>query len=132
MKCAGVRRAARPAAAPVVRLRQIRNDSGTSASQATTRRAGPSGSPLRSRRRRGTRGQRGGGGGLDAVNISAPEMGARPREALSKPVPPPSSADLVRGWGRSNRLWAATLLSVFVQAYNTTLIKPADLPRTYD
>ncbi len=31
----------------------------------------------------------------------------------------------------AHRQWAATLLSVWVQAYNTNLVKKEDLPKTY-
>jgi iron(III) transport system substrate-binding protein len=40
-------------------------------------------------------------------------------------------ADLQPGSVPAHKQWAATLLSVWVQAYNTNLLKKDDLPRTY-
>jgi iron(III) transport system substrate-binding protein len=58
-------------------------------------------------------------------------MEALAREKVLQPVNSPAYQDLVTGAVPKHRMWAATLLSVWVQAYNTNLIKKADLPRTY-
>jgi iron(III) transport system substrate-binding protein len=68
---------------------------------------------------------------VDVVHFGSPEMEALAREKILQPVKSPVYADLVPGSVPKHQQWAATLLSVWVQAYNTNLIKKADLPRTY-
>ncbi|MDB5880316.1 MAG: putative transporter substrate-binding protein [Ramlibacter sp.] len=68
---------------------------------------------------------------VDVVHFGSPEMEALAREKVLQPVNSPAYRDLVAGAVPKHRMWAATLLSVWVQAYNTNLIKKADLPRTY-
>ena len=58
-------------------------------------------------------------------------MEALHREKILQPVAPPSSAELLAGALRPHREWIATYLSVWVQAYNTRLVKKEDLPRTF-
>jgi iron(III) transport system substrate-binding protein len=48
-----------------------------------------------------------------------------------QPVLSPAYKDLVPGSVPAHHQWAATLLSVWVQAYNTNVVKKADLPKTY-
>jgi len=43
----------------------------------------------------------------------------------------PHATELIPGALRSHREWVATYLSVWVQAYNTKLVKKEDLPRTF-
>jgi iron(III) transport system substrate-binding protein len=68
---------------------------------------------------------------VDAVHFGSPEMEALSREKILAPVSSRAFADLQPGSVPAHREWAATLLSVWVQAYNTNLIKKADLPKTY-
>jgi len=68
---------------------------------------------------------------VDAIHTSALEMEALHREQILRPVAPPHSADLLPGALRPHREWIATYLSVWVQAYNTALVKKAELPRTF-
>ena len=68
---------------------------------------------------------------VDVVHFGSPEMEALSREKVLQPVASPTYRDLVAGSVPPHREWAATLLSVWVQAYNTNLIKKADLPKTY-
>ena len=68
---------------------------------------------------------------VDVVHFGSPEMEALSREKVLQPVNSPVYRDLVAGAVPKHHEWAATLLSVWVQAYNTTLIKKADLPKTY-
>ncbi len=68
---------------------------------------------------------------VDAVHFGAPEMEALSREKILAPVASPVHKDLQAGSVPAHRQWAATILSVWVQAYNTTLVKKDDLPRTY-
>jgi iron(III) transport system substrate-binding protein len=68
---------------------------------------------------------------VDVVHFGSPEMEALAREKVLQPVNSPAYHDLVEGAVPKHHQWAATLLSVWVQAYNTNLIKKADLPKTY-
>src|SRR5207245_3498015 len=53
------------------------------------------------------------------------------REKILQPVSSPSSAELIAGALRPHGEWVATYLSVWVQAYNTRLLKKEDLPGTF-
>ncbi len=68
---------------------------------------------------------------VDAIHMSAPEMEALHREKLLQPVSSPYYSNLVAGAVPAHREWATTLLSVWVQAYNTRSVKKEDLPKTY-
>jgi iron(III) transport system substrate-binding protein len=68
---------------------------------------------------------------VDVIHFGSPEMEALSREKVLQPVDSPVYRDLVAGAVPKHHEWAATLLSVWVQAYNTNLIKKADLPKTY-
>ncbi len=69
---------------------------------------------------------------VDAVHSSALEMETLHREKILQPVASPHSTELIAGALRPHREWVATYLSVWVQAYNTTLIKKEDLPGTFE
>jgi iron(III) transport system substrate-binding protein len=68
---------------------------------------------------------------VDAIHTAALEMEALHREKILQPVAPPYSIELLTGAQRPHGEWTATYLSVWVQAYNTNLVKKEDLPRTY-
>ena len=68
---------------------------------------------------------------VDAVHFGSPEMEALAREKVLQPVSSPVYKDLQPGSVPAHHQWAATLLSVWVQAYNTNLVKKEDLPKTY-
>ncbi len=68
---------------------------------------------------------------VDAVHFGSPEMEALSREKLLQPVHSPTYRVLQPGSVPAHREWAATVLSVWVQAYNTSLIRKEELPRTY-
>ena len=68
---------------------------------------------------------------VDAVHFGSPEMEALARERILAPVDSPVQKDLIAGAVPAHRKWAATILSVWVQAYNTNLIKKQDLPKTW-
>src|SRR5258708_30104856 len=68
---------------------------------------------------------------VDVVHFGSPEMEALSREKILQAVASPAHKDLLPGSVPAHREWAATLLSVWVQVYNTKLIKKADLPKTY-
>lgn len=68
---------------------------------------------------------------VDAIHISAPEMEALHLEKVLQPVSSPLFKDLRPGTVPAHREWAATLLTVFVQAYNTNQVKKEDLPKSF-
>jgi iron(III) transport system substrate-binding protein len=68
---------------------------------------------------------------VDVIHFGAPEMEALAREHVLAPVDSPLHAQLQPGSVPPHRQWAATLLSVWVQAYNTNLIDKDTLPRTW-
>src|SRR5437867_9983978 len=68
---------------------------------------------------------------VDAIHSSALEMETLHREKILQPVVSPYSADLIAGALRPHREWVATYLSIWVQAYNTRLVKKKDLPKTF-
>ena len=67
----------------------------------------------------------------DAIHISSPEMEAWHRERLLRPVASYLFKNLIQGAVPAHREWVATVLSVWVQAYNTNLVRKEDLPKTY-
>ena len=69
---------------------------------------------------------------FDVVDISAPEMEALYREKTLQEVRSAHHADLFAEAMPGHRGWAPQFLSVFVQAYNTNLVKKADLPKSYE
>jgi iron(III) transport system substrate-binding protein len=75
--------------------------------------------------------QRAGRYTADVVHFGAPELEALRREKLLRPVTSPHFADLLAGAVPDHREWVSTILSVWVQVYNTNLVKKEGLPRTY-
>jgi len=68
---------------------------------------------------------------VDVIHFGSPEMEALSREQILLPVTSPVHDELQPGSVPSHREWAATLLSVWVQAYNTTRVTKDSLPKTY-
>ena len=68
---------------------------------------------------------------VDVIHFGSPEMEALSREKILQAVSSPVHKDLRPGSVPPHREWAATLLSVWVQVYNTNLIRKQDLPRSY-
>jgi len=68
---------------------------------------------------------------VDVIHFGSPEMEALSREKILLPVTSPVHQDLRPGSVPPHREWAATLLSVWVQAYNTRLVSKDGLPKTY-
>jgi iron(III) transport system substrate-binding protein len=69
---------------------------------------------------------------VDVIHFGSPEMEALSREEILLPVTSPAHDDLQPGSVPPHRQWAATLLSVWVQAYNTKLVSKDSLPKTYN
>jgi iron(III) transport system substrate-binding protein len=68
---------------------------------------------------------------VDVVHFGSPEMEALSREKILQAVNSPVQKDLLPGSVPKHREWAATILSVWVQAYNTQAVRKEDLPKTY-
>ena len=68
---------------------------------------------------------------VDVIHFGSPEMEALSREKILQAVNSPVHRDLQSGSVPAHKEWAATLLSVWVQVYNTNIIKKQDLPKRY-
>jgi iron(III) transport system substrate-binding protein len=68
---------------------------------------------------------------MDVVHMGSPELEALSREKVLRPVRSPTYRHLLPGSVPPHQQWAATLLSVWVAAYNTNLVRKEDLPKTY-
>jgi iron(III) transport system substrate-binding protein len=69
---------------------------------------------------------------VDVIHFGSPEMEALAREQILLPVTSQAHQELQPGSVPAHRQWAATLLSVWVQAYNTKLVSKESLPKTYE
>jgi iron(III) transport system substrate-binding protein len=67
----------------------------------------------------------------DVVETAGSEMEIMVRERLLQPVAPPAAAELIPQARMPHHGWIATRLSVFVGAYNANIVKPADVPKSY-
>jgi iron(III) transport system substrate-binding protein len=68
----------------------------------------------------------------DVFETNGPELEALVREKLLAPVWSPSLEALVPEAKFEHRAWAGTRLVIFAFAYNTTLVRKAELPSTYE
>ena len=68
---------------------------------------------------------------LDVLETNGPEMEAAQREKLLTPVTSPHFRDLVAQALMPHREWVATRLNLFVQCFNTNLVKREDLPQSF-
>ncbi|HEY6257217.1 MAG TPA: extracellular solute-binding protein [Xanthobacteraceae bacterium] len=75
---------------------------------------------------------RGGRFDVDAIETSAAEMESLHREKLLQEVNSPHIADLNPAALLPHREWIGDRLNLITAAYNTDLVKPADLPKSYD
>lgn len=69
---------------------------------------------------------------FDVVETNGPEMEEIQHEGLLQRVESPLFADLVPQALFPHREWVATRLNVFVQCYNTSLVKPAEVPSSFE
>jgi iron(III) transport system substrate-binding protein len=69
---------------------------------------------------------------VDVIHYGSPEMEALAREKILLPVASPVHKDLLQGSVPAHKMWAATILSVWVQAYNTGVVKKQDLPKKWE
>ena len=68
---------------------------------------------------------------VDVVETNGPELESMSREKLFQAVKSPVLADLIPAAIRPHGEWVGTRLNVFVQAYNTNLVKKEELPKTW-
>lgn len=69
---------------------------------------------------------------VDAIHSTAIELESLYREKFLQPIHSPFHKELIPGALPAHRQWAATLLAVWVQAYNSGKIKKEDLPKTFE
>src|SRR5260221_6273675 len=68
---------------------------------------------------------------VDVIQSIAPSVEGLPRERLLEAVKSPAARKRIPGAAPAHGEWAATLIYVFVQAYNTGKLRRQDLPRSY-
>jgi len=81
--------------------------------------------------RRAVTEHRGGRDDVDVAETAATEMEGLRREQLLQEISSPVFADLMPQAVVSQRPWVTSRLSIFTAAYNTGLVKPADVPKSY-
>jgi len=69
---------------------------------------------------------------VDVVETNGPELESMSREQILQAVKSPYHADLIAPAIRPHGEWVGTRLNVFVQAYNTKLVKKEELPKTWE
>jgi iron(III) transport system substrate-binding protein len=69
---------------------------------------------------------------MDVAETNGPELEALQREKVLQLVKSPYLGDLIAPAIRPHGEWVGTRLNVFVQAYNTRLVKKDELPRTWE
>jgi iron(III) transport system substrate-binding protein len=69
---------------------------------------------------------------MDVAETNGPELESMHREKLLQQVKSPYLADLIAPALRPHGEWVGTRLNVFVQAYNTQLVKKEELPKTWE
>ncbi|RXZ32372.1 extracellular solute-binding protein [Oxalobacteraceae bacterium CAVE-383] len=68
---------------------------------------------------------------VDAIHIGAPEMEGLHREKILQPVNSAVFKNLIADAVAPHREWASTMLTVWVQTYNTSKVKKSELPKSY-
>lgn len=69
---------------------------------------------------------------VDIVETNGPELESLHREKIFQAVKSPLHASLIPAALRPHGEWVGTRLNVFVQAYNTKLVKKEELPKTWE
>ncbi len=69
---------------------------------------------------------------VDVIETNGPELESMHREKILQAVRSPHHANLIPSAVMPHREWVGTRLNVFVQAYNTKLVKKEELPKTWD
>jgi len=81
--------------------------------------------------RRAVTEHRGGRDDVDVAETAATEMEGLRREQLLQEISSPVFADLMPQAVMPGRPWVTSRLSIFTAAYNTSLVKPGDVPKSY-
>lgn len=68
---------------------------------------------------------------MDLVECNAPALEVLRREGLLQAVRSPHHADLIPAAVPAHREWVGARLNIFVQAYNTRLVRKDELPASY-
>jgi iron(III) transport system substrate-binding protein len=82
--------------------------------------------------RRAVTEHRGGRDDVDVAETAGTEMEGLRREQLLQEISSPIFADLIPQAVAPHRPWVTSRLSIFTAAFNTTLIKPEDAPKSYE
>jgi iron(III) transport system substrate-binding protein len=69
---------------------------------------------------------------FDVVETNGPELESLSREKILQAVKSPRLDELIAPAIRPHGEWVGTRLNVFVQAYNTKLVKKEELPKTWE
>src|SRR3954467_2083840 len=69
---------------------------------------------------------------VDVLETNGPELESMHREKILQKVSSPHHANLIGPALRPHGEWVGTRLNVFVQAYNTKLVKKEDLPKSWE
>ena len=69
---------------------------------------------------------------VDIIETNGPELESLAREQILQLVKSPHHSDLIAPAIRPHGEWVGTRLNVFVQAYNTKLIRKEDLPKSWE
>ena len=69
---------------------------------------------------------------VDVLETNGPEMESMHREQVLQKVSSPHHANLIAAALRPHGEWVGTRLNVFVQAYNTKLVKKEELPKSWE
>lgn len=69
---------------------------------------------------------------VDVIETNGPEMESLSREQILQAIRSPHHADLIEPAIRPHGEWTGSRLNVFVQAYNTKMVKKEDLPKTWE
>lgn len=83
-------------------------------------------------RRRVITEMRAGRADVDVIETAGPDLEAIQREGFLQEIVSPTLADLSPLAIRPHREWVGSRFSPYVAAYNTTLIRQADAPKTYE
>ncbi|HEX7403686.1 MAG TPA: ABC transporter substrate-binding protein [Usitatibacter sp.] len=67
----------------------------------------------------------------DVIETNGPELESLHREKILQPFKSPHMKELMPQALRPHGEWVGTRINMFVQMYNTQLVKKADLPRKY-
>ena len=68
---------------------------------------------------------------VDVIETNGPELESLYREKVLQPFKSPSLKDLMPQAVRPHGQWVGTRINMFVQSYNTSLVKKEEVPKSY-